>query len=144
MATTARARKRFLISYDDADIDATAGTSLTRTMTAEELGLGLGVFVIKGTQIVTETSMAGTSLSALTVSVGRSGATTAWLNAADTFQATVPHVGSSSALNLAYNVTDVTAEACRITFTSTGCNLNALTAGRVHLLIDVEQLGVIE
>lgn len=140
MATTATSRKTFRISYDDADIAAEGDTSLTRTMTAKELGLGLGYFVVKGAQIITLVKPAATSLSALTVSVGRSGATTAWLNAADIFQ-TAPHIGSGSAINLGYNVTDVDAEACRLTFTSTGANLDALTAGEAVLMIEIEQLG---
>lgn len=143
MATSTFSRKILRISYDDADIAATAGTSLTRTFTAEDLGVGLGYFVVHGAQIVTNIKPAGGSLSALTVSAGRSGATTAWLNAADIFQ-TVPHVGSSSAINLSYNVTDVTAEMGRLTFTSTGANLNALTAGEAVLLLNIEQLGEVE
>jgi hypothetical protein len=141
MATSTRARKKFSINHADADIAAEGDTSLTRTMTAEELGVGLGVFVVKGAQLVVTESGAGGSLSALTVSAGRSGATTAWLNGADMVQGSVPTVLNGSAINLGYNVTDVTAEACRLTFTSTGANLDALTAGEAELLLDIEQLG---
>lgn len=88
---------------------------------------------IVGVKIALITKPLGTSLSALTVSVGDSTSATAYASAYDTF-ITVSNTTVSSA-GAAYKITGKTAVTPLVTFTSTGCNMSALTAGSWQVYI---------
>lgn len=89
--------------------------------------------VILGVRIKHEVAFTATSLTAMTVSVGKSGNNTFFASAFDVFQAVADTTIQESSM---FKSGQLTAVPVTVTFTSTGANLNAATmAGRVSIYI---------
>jgi hypothetical protein len=117
----------YTINYNNATL---AGSTTTAAVSLPALPAGA---VIVGCRIEVMTKPAATSLSALTVSIGDSTAATAYSAAYDTFVAV-----SNTSLAMgtpAYKITGKTAVTPLATFTPTGANLSALSAGQWKITI---------
>ena len=117
--------RRFTVPYTD--LTDTAGTSKAVTLfTIPKGGKILGVFAKHSV------AFAGVAISAMTVSVGKSGSTTFFTSAFDIFAAVADTTVQETAL---FKCGQLTALAVIATFTSTGANLTVLTAGSVDIYV---------
>lgn len=113
--------KKFTIDYTD--LTATAATSKAQALWTLPAGAK-----ITAVNIYHTTAFAGTSITAMTVSVGKSGTATHFTATLDIFAA----VADSGVLETAmFKSGQKTALPVIATFTATGANLTALTAGQV-------------
>lgn len=127
---------KFTIPYTD--LTGTASTALTTNLLANPSVGNTTAFqipqagVVQGVKVHPTVAFAGTLVSAMTVSVGVTGTTTALTSAYDIFQAVSNTVVQETALFKSTTIAPITVT---VTFTATGANLTALTAGSVDIYI---------
>lgn len=128
---------RAVISAADGDFSAAAGS---QTYTLASLVAG---HRIKDAALKVVTPVSGGAISAATAVLGKTGTTNAYITSADVFTGTAvkAKAGDGASFNQAGGEAFSAASALILTLATTSANVNAATAGELHVLFSLFQLN---